>query len=96
MSGEPDQIDAWRAVGSRFGIEVNAPCEITLSDGSRFNATALVRVGPPNGMVVDPRWATLEPYADRLVSDGFGFSAVAIDGDLASVVEMLKDWGWTA
>jgi acyl dehydratase len=56
--------------------------------------TALVRVGPPNGMVVDPEWANLAPYAERLIADGFGYSAVSINGEPSSMVEVLKDWGW--
>ncbi len=95
MIEEADQISAWRTVGSHLGIAVISPCEIALSDGSRFKAAALIHVGPPNGMVVDPEWTTLEPHADRLIADGFGYSAVTIDDDPSNVVEMLKDWGWT-
>jgi hypothetical protein len=25
-----DQVSTWRAIGSRFGIHVTAPCDITL------------------------------------------------------------------
>lgn len=95
MIEEADQISAWRTVGSHLGIAVTSPCEIALSDGSSLNATALIHVGPVNGMVVDPEWTTLEPHAERLIADGFGYSAVTIDDDLPSVVEMLKEWGWT-
>lgn len=50
-----------------------------------------MKVGPPNGMVVDPEWSVLEPHAEQLLADGFGFSAVTIDdGDLS---ELLSDWG---
>ncbi|WP_372782083.1 hypothetical protein [Phenylobacterium sp.] len=97
--GEPaDQISIWRAVGSRLGIEVIAPWRVALSDGSRIDATALVKVGAGKGIVVDPAWATLEPHADRLGADGFGYSAVELedgDDDDPGVVELLKDWGWS-
>lgn len=55
-----------------------------------MRATALVDVGPPKGMVVDPQWSVLEPHADQLVADGFGFSAVTIgDEDLS---DLLAEW----
>jgi hypothetical protein len=91
MSMDPDQIGKWRAAGLRAGFEVIAPCKIVLSDGSKVEATALVKVGPPAGMVVDPEWSVLEPHAEQLVADGFGYSTVTIgDDDLG---ELLRDWG---
>jgi hypothetical protein len=91
MSMDADQIGKWRAVGLRTVFEVIAPCMVVLSNGSTVEATALVKVGPPKGMVVDPEWSVLEPHAEQLVADGFGFSAVTIgDDDLG---EMLRDWG---
>jgi len=91
MSTNSDQIGWWRAAGLRDGFEVIAPCKVELSDGSTVEATALVKVGPPRGMVVDPLWSVLEPHAEQLVADGFGFSAVTIDDDDLS--DLLRDWG---
>ena len=67
-----------------------APCKLTLSDGSALQATALVKVGPPNGMVVDPEWSVLEPHAKQLLADGYGFSAVTLEGD--EIGDILADW----
>lgn len=94
MGQEVDQTSIWLEAGSRLKIEVIAPCEIVLSDGSWFSATALIKVGPRNGMVVDPAWSVLEPHADQLVADGFGYSAVEMRNDHAAIAEMLTDWGW--
>ena len=79
----------WRAAGLRHELEVVAPCKVQLSNGAIVEATALVSVGPPNGMVVDPEWSVLEPHAAQLAADGFGFSAVTIGDDDLS--EMLLD-----
>lgn len=86
-----EQTSRWLATGQRLGIEVIAPCRLVLSDGSRLEATALVKVGPPGGMVVDAEWSVLEPHADQLVRDGYGYSAVAIgeDDDLS---DLIQDW----
>jgi hypothetical protein len=89
-----DQIDRWRAVGVQTGLEVIAPCSLVLSTGSIVEATALVKIGPEQGMVVDPEWSVLEPHAEQLLADGFGFSAVTIDD--ADVGELLRDWGFGA
>jgi hypothetical protein len=94
MAYRTDQISAWRDAGLALDIEVIAPCKLALSDGSALEATALVKVGPPNGVVVDPDWDVLQPHADRLVADGYGFSAVTLDGGTEGLVDMLQDWGW--
>ena len=89
-----DQVSAWRSVGIAFAIDVIAPCHVELSDGSVVDATALVMVGPPKGMVVDPRWEKLAAHAKQLVADGFGYSAVEIKGEPTGLSDLLRDWGW--
>lgn len=90
MNLPSDQIGRWRAAGLREGVEVISPFTVTLSNGSTLEATALVKVGPPRGMVVDPEWSVLEPHAEQLVADGFGYSAVTLEDD--DVSELLRDW----
>ena len=86
-----EQVSCWRAAGVRAGFEVVAPCKVLLSNGSTVEATALLKLGPSRGMVVDPEWSVLEPHAEQLVADGFGYSAVTIDHD-SDLSEMLADW----
>ena len=90
------QIAAWRYVASDLGVEIVAPCQITLNGGQILTATALVRVGPQKGMVVDPEWHVLEPYSAALLDEGYGFSAITLDEvyDRSGMVDVLKDWGW--
>jgi hypothetical protein len=76
-----------------MGFEVVAPCRVTLGDGSIVEATALVKVGPPNGMVVDPEWSVIEPFADRLVAEAFGYSAISISDNDDDLVDVIRDWG---
>jgi len=89
---EEKQIERWHAASLRLGFKVFAPCKVKLSDGSTVEATALVMIGPPKGMVVDPQWKILAPYAGQLMADGYGFSAVEIGEDDASLSRMLQDW----
>ncbi|HKU99788.1 MAG TPA: hypothetical protein VJR58_31120 [Vineibacter sp.] len=94
-----DQVRAWHRLAMDLGIEVVAPCEINLANGSRFRATAHVRnFGAENGMVVEPNYAALKPYADALTAAGYGYSAMELNDlwDRAAVIEMLADWGWTS
>lgn len=91
-----EQIAKWQRVADPFRIKVIAPCEIVLGIGSAFIATALVKVGPPLGMVVDPNWAVLAPHAEAFVEAGYGYSAVTIgdEDELDACRDILLDWGW--
>ena len=92
MSTDADQIGQWRAAGLRTGIEVVTPCKVLLSNGLTVVATALVMVGPSRGVVVDPKWTVLQPHAEQLVADGFGYSVVTISDD-EDLGEVLSEWG---
>lgn len=86
-----EQIGRWRAAAERLGLDVVAPFRLTLRNGTLLEATALVRVGPANGIVVDPEWSILAPCADQLTAEGFGYSAVTI-GEEDDLLEMLQEW----
>jgi len=91
-----DQVEIWNRVARELDLAVVAPCELILSNGDKISATALVEhFGARKGMVVDPDWSTIAPHAERLVADGYGYSAVEISGDHASLIEILRDWGWS-
>jgi hypothetical protein len=94
MTTISDQGSLWLAAGSRIGFEVVAPCRVTLNDGRIVQATALVKVGSPNGMVIDPRWSVIEPFADQLVAEGFGYSAIEIgeNDDDSDLIDLIRDW----
>jgi hypothetical protein len=61
-------------------------------------ATAHIKdFGGPNGLIADPDWSVLQPYAGALVACGYGFSAVSLDRvlDRSGIIELLADWTWS-
>jgi len=93
-----NEADHWRELGSRLGVEVTAPATIPVGDRSATFTALLPQFGGKSGMIADPDWEVISPYADALSRLGYGFSAVEIgsESDDESVKDMLRDWGWTA
>lgn len=92
------QVQAWKRVAVELGFSVEAPCDVTLTDGTHVKATAHLKdFGGRNGMIVDPVWAILKPHAQALEASGYGYSCVTLDqsSDRASIIEVLSDWTWT-
>jgi hypothetical protein len=94
-----DQVDRWRALASRLGFEVIAPATVAVGD-ERVPFTALLpQFGAERGMIADPDWEKIKPYADALWELGYGYSVVKLRCNIAddeSAQEMLRDWGWAA
>ena len=92
------EVDRWREIASRLGIEIVAPATIALGDGNAIFTALLPQFGAKNGMIAEPNWNALSPFADTLTRLGYAFSAVEVgsDGDDESAKEMLRDWGWSA
>lgn len=88
----PDQGGEWRAAGSRLGFEVVSPCRLILSSGLVVEATALLKIGPSKGIVVDPNWNVIEPFFKELLADGFFFSSISITGNDADLVDVIRNW----
>jgi restriction system protein len=99
MLGE--EVRAWKEVAAFFDIDIATPCDIPLPDGTRIVATAHIKdFGGPKGMIADPKWSVLEPYANALVKYGYGVSTVSIVDthygfDPSSTARMLADWAWS-
>jgi hypothetical protein len=95
-----DEVAFWRMVADDLGIDIVAPFELALSDGSRLRVAALVKdFGPPSGMLVAFDYGTLKPYAKEVVESGYGYSAQLGNSpggyNRATMVDVLKDWGWS-
>lgn len=45
-------------------------------------------------MVIDPRWSVIEPFADQLGAEGFGYSAIEIgeNDDDSDLIDLIRDW----
>lgn len=90
----------WQRTAKEFGLDIEAPIELTLANGARMKATALVRCfGAAKGMVVDPDYRILEPHTQVLVAEGYGYSAISsVSAHLherANMIDVFADWGWT-
>lgn len=87
-----------------MGIQVIAPVEVEVAGANAHFTALLPQFGAPAGMVVDANWDAIEPHKSALLAGSFGFSCVEA-GDpadfddperMASVREMLADWGWSS
>jgi hypothetical protein len=89
----------WVHLASHFGLDVLIDVPIDFS-GSTFVAPVLLKnFGPKHGMVLVTSAGEVSAYAKRLVTAGYGFSTLGepsmIEGSEASVIEVLRDWGWS-
>ncbi len=93
-----EEVNRWRTLASRLGVEVIAPATI-LVEGESVTFTALLpQFGAANGMIAHPDWETIEPHADALLKLGYGYSAVTLGSDVddEGARAMLRDWSWSA
>ena len=90
----------WTQVSSDLGIDVIAPFEITLLDGTLLKVVALVKnFGAKNGMLVASDYDAVKPYKQKIVDSGYGYATNVGRSpeqyNRASMIDVLKDWGWT-
>jgi hypothetical protein len=95
-----DEVLFWQRTSNDLGIEVVAPFEVTLSDGSQFTFPALVKdFGNRNGMVVAADFAVIRPHAQKLLDAGYGYSSNIGHSPESyqreDMIKILADWGWT-
>ena len=93
-----DQVKAWRHVADDLGIDVEAPCEIALSDGTTIRGTALVKqFGAPKGTVAHPDHV-FRDHVKALLQDGYTCSVITIPTveqyRRGMMDDVLMDWGW--
>jgi hypothetical protein len=93
-----EEVNRWRSLASRLGVEVIAPATIIVGDDSVTFTALLPQFGAPNGVVAHADWNAIGPHASTLGDLGYGFSTVTLDSetDDESAKEMLRDWGWSA
>jgi hypothetical protein len=87
--------EGWRSIASDLGIQAIAPFDLTIG-GTRATFTVLLpQFGGRKGMIVDPVWSMIEPYADALAKEGYGYSCVSMEGSTPRDLQgILADWGW--
>jgi len=84
-----------RMLAARNGVRVEAPFELTLTDGSRALCEAYFPdFGGPNGAVclcfgsTDELWGRYEGFWSSILGETYE------TGDDETLREMLDDWGW--
>jgi hypothetical protein len=88
----------WNQASSDLGIEVIAPFEASLLDGTILNVLALVKnFGAKNGMLVASDYDELKPHIQKIIDSEYGYATNVGRGhyNRVSMVDVLKDWGWT-
>jgi hypothetical protein len=92
--------DYWRQAGEALGFIVEAPYVVRLPEGQCIEFSChLPEFGAPRGMLLSHSYAEFSAHAKALAASGYGYSVLSFPGetvDLASVIEVLQDWGWTA
>ena len=93
-------LHIWEVAAKNLGLEIIAPCLLTLPSGENVNAAVLVKnFGAPNGMLIVQSYDEVERCLDELAGAGYGFSVLdeyREDEQYSrqDFIEVLKDWGW--
>jgi hypothetical protein len=91
------EIKFWSLVRDDLQIEILAPFDAQFRDGSGLKVSALIKgFGPLRGMLIHSEYAALEPYKDRILEAGYGYSIFAPrEYNRAGMIEVLEDWSWS-
>jgi hypothetical protein len=94
------EVVFWKMVSEDLRIDIVAPFDVVLSDGAQLRVAALVKnFGPPRGMLVAFAYDTPKPYVQKIIEDGYGYSAQLGNSpegyNRATMLDILKDWGWS-
>jgi len=92
-------IAEWEAARDDLGIEIVAPYEVDLGNNIKFRAEVLVKnFGGEKGMLIVTDYNAIEPYAEQLVSLGYGWSVLEEPTEPYNreiFIHMLSEWEWT-
>lgn len=94
-----DYVDRWKRLGSLVGLNIDTVLSASLGLPNELGEVAVLRgYGAKNGMVLLPEGTSVLRYAEEIGRLGYGFSVVAAPAEatlvaLASLNEMLEDWG---
>jgi hypothetical protein len=81
------QSECWRSVADELGFRVIAPFIYASGNGEVEFAAMLPDFGGQSGMIADPDWGKIEPWAN---------SCIEVDGDAVGMIDVLEDWSWTS
>ncbi len=89
----------WARAGQLMGFAVDAPYQVTFSDGFSIRFAARIpNFGAVQGMLLAERFDSFRTHADALVAMGYGYSvlsASAPEPEVENILPVLQDWGWS-
>ena len=94
-------VRQWLHAAELLGLDVEAPCPVTLPSGATVVADVLVRqFGASRGMLVMRSYDGLRGRGPELQGAGFGHSVMDDPGPtevfaVENYIEVLRDWGWS-
>lgn len=91
-------IGAWESAARDLGIEIVAPCVVTLASGARLEAVLLVPdFGASRGMLISTTEEAFRPLGDEIVAERYGYSVFLMELSYQrdDFIDILNDWGWT-
>jgi hypothetical protein len=93
-------LEEFEAARDDLGIEIVAPYEVELPEGTKIRADVLLRnFGGRNGTLIFTSTNGVAPYGDQLCNLHYGVSVLEEPGtanyDRDVFVDMLSEWEWT-
>ena len=90
----------WQHVGQLLGFTVEAPCQIVLPGGRALTFSArLPDFGAERGILLSDDYESFSAHTVALAAAGYGYSVLSAPTYapvIADVIDLLKDWGWSA
>jgi hypothetical protein len=89
----------WLEIAGRFGLKVRISFRVDLGSDVLTVPVLVEEFGPQRGMLLVTAYEEVEPFTEKLVAAGFGYSCLSDssdeDIDEDQLVDMLQDWGWS-
>jgi hypothetical protein len=89
------EVQAWRLMAQDLGVEFEAPYVLEHQGKQYEFLVRLPQFGAPRGMLVMLSYDSAASAAASAKSFGFSCVELGVEAERESVIEMLKDWGWT-
>jgi hypothetical protein len=92
--------DDWKVAEADLDLEIEAPAEVLLANGTKFYADFLLKnFGGRNGTLVVQDYSRFAGVWEELEKLGYGFSTLDPSSrqtyDRQIYIEMLSEWSWT-
>jgi len=93
---------AWRTAAKDLKLDIVAPFVLKTETFSITAEILLKNFGSENGMLIVSNYKIIEPYHDKIIQLGYGYSTLTEpDKDYPfnadekeAFIEMISEWGW--